>query len=103
MLEPVSTGLPHPILIHGDVSGSILKHRLTRAVGQIAPHLVERISMRGRGFDFNASDLGRGPAILDEKDPRWGWKLEKHKQLRYARARASELGLEIYKLGPREE
>ena len=103
VLEPVNTGLPRPILIHGDVSGSILKYRLTRAVGQIAPHLVERISMRGRGFDFNCSDLGRGPAILDETDPRWAWKLEKHKQLRYLRARASELGWEIYKLGPREE
>ena len=103
VLESVSTGLPRPILIHGDVSGSILKHRLTRAVGQVAPHLVERISLRGRGFDFNSSDLGRGAAILDEADPRWSWKLEKHKQLRYVRARASELGWEIYKLGPREE
>ena len=103
VLEPESTGLRRRILIHGDVSGSILNHRLTRAVGQIAPHLVERISLRGRGFDFNSSDLGRGAAILDESDPRWGWKLDKHKQLRRLRARASELGWEIYKLGPREE
>jgi hypothetical protein len=103
VLEPVSTGLPRCILVHGDVSGSILKHRLTRAVGQVAPHIVERISLRGRGFDFNSSDLGRGTAIRDENDPRWEWKLQKHKQLRWLRARASELGWEIYKLGPRED
>ena len=39
----------------------------------------------------------------DETDPRWRWKLEKHRQIRHVRARASELGWEIYKLGPREE
>jgi hypothetical protein len=103
VLDPPTTGLPRRLLIHGDVSGSILKRRLSRSVGQIEPHLVERIALRGRGFDFNSSDLGRGGTILDETDPRWSWKLDKHKQLRRVRARASELGWEIYKLGPREE
>lgn len=103
VLETWNTGLPRRILIHGDVSGSILKRRLRRSVGQIEPHLAERIALRGRGLDFTSTDLGRGKAILDEADPRWAWKLDKHKQLRRVRARASELGWEIYKLGPREE
>jgi hypothetical protein len=103
VLDPPITGMPRPLLVHGDVSGSILKRRLSRPVGQVEPHLVERIVLRGRGFDFNGTDLGRGTAMLDETDPRWAWKLQKHGQLRRLRARASELGWEIYKLGPREE
>jgi hypothetical protein len=95
--------LAHRILIHGDVSGSILKRRLGQSLGQIEPHIVERIALRGRGRDFTSTDLGRGRAILDESDPRWEWKLEKHRQLRQIRARASELGWEIYRLGPRQE
>jgi hypothetical protein len=104
VLDPRTTGLPRPILIHGDVSGSILKRRLGRCVGQqLGPSLVERIALRGRGLDFTSTDLGRGTAIAGESDPRWEWKLEQHRQLRQLRARASELGWEIYKLGPREE
>ena len=61
-----------------------------------------RIALRGRGLDFTATDLGRGTAIAGESDPRWEWKLDRHRQLRQVRARASELGWEIYKLGPRE-
>lgn len=103
ILEPGVTGLPHRILIHGDVSGSILKRRLGRAVGQIESCLAERVALRGRGLDFTSTDLGRGTAIAGEFDPRWEWKLEQHRHLRQVRARASELGWEIYKLGPREE
>jgi hypothetical protein len=104
ILEPGVTGLPHRILVHGDVSGSILKRRLGGSLGeQLGPNLVERIALRGRGLDFTSSDLGRGTAIAHESDPRWEWKLERHRQLRKVRARASELGWEIYKLGPREE
>jgi hypothetical protein len=103
VLEPRTTGLPLPILVHGDVSGSILNRRLGRSMGQIEPNLVERIALRGRGLDFNYTDLGRGRAITDDSDPRWDWNLEKHRQLRQLRARASELGWEIRKLGPREE
>jgi hypothetical protein len=104
VLEPDITGLSIPILIHGDVSGSILKRRLERSVGQrVGANLVERIGLRGRGLDFNSTDLGRGRAITDESDPRWDWKLEQHRQLRRLRARASELGWEIHKLSPREE
>jgi hypothetical protein len=104
VLEPPTTGLPRPILIHGDVSGSILKSRLGQPVGrQLGPHLVERIALRGRGIDFTSTDLGRGTAIAGESDPRWTWKLERHRQMRQLRARASELGWEIYKLGPRED
>jgi hypothetical protein len=104
VVEPGVTGLPRPILIHGDVSGSILKRRLGRSLGQqLGPNLVERIALRGRGLDFTSTDLGRGTAIAGESDPRWEWKLERHRQLRKVRARASELGWEIYKLGPREE
>ncbi len=104
VLEPQTTGLPRPILIHGDVSGSILKRRLGRSIGQqLGRNLVERIALRGRGLDFNSTDLGRGSAVTDESDPRWGWKLEKQRQLRLLRARASELGWEIHKLSPREE
>jgi hypothetical protein len=104
VLEPRTTGLPRSILIHGDVSGSILKRRLGRSMGrQLGPNLVERIALRGRGLDFTSTDLGRGTAIAGESDPRWEWKLAAHRQLRQVRARASELGWEIYKLGPREE
>jgi hypothetical protein len=103
VLDRDATGLPQRVLVHGDVSGSILTWRLRRSIAQIDPHLVERIALRGRGLDFNSSDLGRGTAIVNESDPRWDWKLEKHSQLRAVRARASELGWEIYRLGPREE
>jgi hypothetical protein len=103
VLDPHMTGLPHRLLVHGDVSGSILTRRLRRSIGRIEPHLVERIALRGRGLDFNGADLGRGRAVVNESDPRWDWKLQKHRQLRRVRARASELGWEIYKLGPREE
>jgi hypothetical protein len=103
VLEPDITGLSRRILVHGDVSGSILKRRLGRAVGQIEPDLAERIALRGRGLDFTATDLGRGTSIADDSDPRWEWKMKQHRQLRRVRARASELGWEIYKLGPREE
>jgi hypothetical protein len=103
ILEPDVTGLQRRILVHGDVSGSILKRRLGRPLGQIKPGLAERIALRGRGLDFTSTDLGRGTAIAGESDPRWDWKLEQHRQLRQVRARASELGWEIYKLGPREE
>ncbi|HJS96302.1 MAG TPA: hypothetical protein VJ741_18700 [Solirubrobacteraceae bacterium] len=104
ILQPDVTGLPRRILVHGDVSGSILKRRLGRSLGQrLGPNLVERIALRGRGLDFTSTDLGRGRAIAGESDPRWEWKLEKHRQMRPLRARASELGWEIYKLGPREE
>jgi hypothetical protein len=103
VLEPASTGLPLPLLVHGDVSGSILTRRLGHAITQIEADLVECIALRGRGLDFTSTDLGRGPAIVSESDPRWIWKLDRHRQLRQVRARASELGWEIYKLGPREE
>lgn len=103
ILDSDVTGLPLPMLVHGDVSGSILKRRLGRPLGQIEPDLVERVALRGRGLDFTSTDLGRGTAIAGESDPRWEWKLEQHRRLRQVRARASELGWEIYKLGPREE
>ena len=103
ILEPDVTGLSRRILVHGDVSGSILRRRLGHALGQIEPGMAERIALRGRGLDFTATDLGRGTAIAEESDPRWEWKLQQHRQLRRVRARASELGWEIYKLGPREE
>jgi hypothetical protein len=104
VLHPDTTGLPRPILIHGDVSGSILTRRLGRSIGhQLGANLVQRIALRGRGLDFNSTDLGRGRAIADESDPRWEWKLEKHRQMRPLRARASELGWEIHRLSPREE
>jgi hypothetical protein len=103
ILDSDVTGLPGPILVHGDVSGSILNRRLGRALGQIEPELAERVALRGRGLDFTSTDLGRGTAIAGESDPRWEWKLEQHRHLRRVRARASELGWEIYKLGPRAE
>ncbi len=103
VLDPRSTGSPQRLLVHGDESGSILTRRLQRSVGQIDAHLVQQIALRGRGLDFNSSDLGRGTAIASEADPRWDWKLERHRQLRKVRAPASDLGWEIYTLGPREE
>lgn len=103
VLEPHVTGLSRRILVHGDVSGSILTRRLGRVLGQVKPDLAERIALRGRGLDFIATDLGRGTSIADESDPRWEWKLKQHRQLRRVRARASELGWGIYRLGPREE
>jgi hypothetical protein len=103
VLEPSTTGYLRRLLVHGDVSAAILTPRLWRRVGRIEPHLVERIALRGRGFDFTSDDLGRGTSIGSESDPRWEWKLDKHRQMRALRARASELGLGIYKIGPRED
>lgn len=103
MLSPILTGLPRRLLVHGDISASILTRRLSHAVGRIAPDLVERIALRGRGFDFNSNDLGRGVAILTDSDPRWDWKLAQHREMRGVRARARELGFApMYKLGSRE-
>jgi hypothetical protein len=101
VLDPPTTGYLRSLLVHGDVSAAVLKHRLSHRVGRIEPHMAERIDRRGRGLDFNSNDLGRGSAIVSESDPRWSWKLDKHRQMRAVRARASELGWAIHKLGPR--
>jgi hypothetical protein len=97
VLEPWLTGYPRLLHVHGDVSGRILKRRLTAQMGRIEPELVERIALRGRGLDFNSSDLGR--AMAGESDPRWESKLGKFRRLRTVQARASELGWEICKFG----
>lgn len=94
-----ATGYPARLLVHGDVCGRILKRRLVEPVGLLTPELVDRIALRGRGGDFTSSDLGRGKPITGDSDPRWEGKLDKFRQLRTVRARASELGCEIYKLG----
>jgi hypothetical protein len=99
VLEPGVTGYPRRLLVHGDLSAAILKPRLARAVGEVGQDLVERITRRGRGLDFNSSDLGRGTAIVADDDPRSDWKLERLRDLRGVRARASELGWQIRKLG----
>src|ERR1700730_17127188 len=39
VLDPLTTGLPRRILIHGDVSGSILIRRLGGSPGQLEPHV----------------------------------------------------------------
>ena len=103
VLSPLSTGSSPHLLVHGDIAGSIMKHRLRRSVGRIDPQVAERLALRGRGLDFNSTDLGRGKPIRDESDPRWSWKLEQHKRMRGLRARAAELGWQIHSLGPREE
>lgn len=103
VLAPLGTASSPRLLVHGDIAGSIMKHRLRRLKGRIEPHVAERIALRGRGFDFNSTDLGRGKAITDESDPRWNWKLQQHKRMRPLRARAAELGWQIHTLGPREE
>jgi hypothetical protein len=105
VLDAIRTAQPGRLLVHGDVAGRVMKRRLRESLGRVSPELVERIALRGRGFDFNSSDLGRGPAIT-EADPRWEWKLDKFSQMRTIKARASELGWSLYKLGdsgPRAE
>jgi hypothetical protein len=99
VLEPWLTGYPRLLHVHGDVSGRIVKRRLTEPLGRVDPELVARVALRGRGLDFNSSDLGRGRAIAGESDPRWEWKLDKFRQLRTVHARASELGWEVCKFG----
>lgn len=99
VLEPRVTGYVRRLLVHGDVSGRILKTRLHASIGRVPPELAERIALRGRGLDFGSTDLGRGRAILDESDPRWEWKLEEFRRMRAVRARAGELGWSLYKLG----
>lgn len=99
VLEPSVTGFLPRLLVHGDVSAPILMDRLGGTLGSIGSHLAQRIALRGRGLDFNATDLGRGTAILSETDPRWGWKLAKHKEMRRVRARAAELGWHMFTLG----
>jgi hypothetical protein len=102
VLTSPTTGHLRRLLVHGDVSATILTRRLGPPVGRIEPHVVEHIALRGRGLDFTSTDLGRGTAIAIESDPRWNWKLDAHRRMRALRARASELGLDIYKFGPRE-
>jgi hypothetical protein len=51
VLAPRTTGRPHPLLIHGDVAGSILKARLTGSSGRIDPEIVRRIVLRGCGME----------------------------------------------------
>jgi hypothetical protein len=99
VLGPSVTGLREHLLVHGDISAPILTGRLCEVVGGVEPHIVERIVLRGRGGDFNSSDLGRGRAIISDDDPRFEWKLQKHKELRRLRARASELGFQVQELG----
>lgn len=99
VLQPRQSGAPRRLLVHGDVSAAILKPRLAQWVGAVDPELADRIAMRGRGRDFDSRDLGRGSAIIDDNDPRWEWKLEQHKRMRAVRARASELGWSLHRLG----
>jgi hypothetical protein len=99
VLSPLSTGSSPHLLVHGDIAGSIMKHRLRRLIGRIDPQVAERLALRGRGLDFNATDLGRGKPITSDSDPRFGWKLEQHKRMRRLRARAAELGWQIHTLG----
>ncbi len=98
VLSPLSTGSSPHLLVHGDIAGSIMKRRLRRSIGRIDPQVAERIALRGRGLDFNSTDLGRGKPIDGESDARWSWKLEQHKRMRPLRARAAELGWSIHKL-----
>lgn len=95
VLGPLMTGLGHRLLVHGDVAGSILRTRLTGSTGRIEPEIARRIVLRGRGLDFNSRDLGRGSPMLDESDPRWDPKMERVKELKGVKARASDLGLKI--------
>ncbi len=102
VLEPRQSGFPRRLLVHGDVSAAIMKTRLSRVLGATAPELAERIALRGRGRDFDSSDLGRGSPMRGEDDPRWEWKLAQLKRMRAVRARASELGFSLHELGDRD-
>lgn len=99
VLEPRASGCPRRLLVHGDLAGTILNDRLTQLMGSVSPELVQRIVLRGRGFDFHSTDLGRGRPVVDDADPRWEWKLRKLRELRRVRASAAELGWEMHKLG----
>ncbi len=70
VLEPSATGGLARLLVHGDVAAAILPRRLLQPVGRIPLPMVDRIVLPGRGLDFTSSDLGRGPAITGESDPR---------------------------------
>jgi hypothetical protein len=85
VLEPSTTGFLRRLLVHGDVSASILTRRLSGPIARIEPRLVERITLRGQGLDFNSADLGRGRTLSGDSDPRWGWKLDRHRQVRSIR------------------
>jgi hypothetical protein len=105
VLDPRDTSYPTRLIVHGDVCGRILKRRLVHTLGAVEPELVERVALRGRGLDFSSTDLGRGKPLTGDSDPRWECKLDKFRQLRTVRARAGELGWEIYRFGdagPRE-
>jgi hypothetical protein len=99
VLEASATGCPYCVLIHGDVAGRVLKDRLDATPGRVHRSIVRRILLRGYGFDFHSSDLGRGAPIVSDSDPRWAWKQERQRELRTVQARAADLGWGIYKLG----
>ncbi len=100
VLEPRLVGYQHPLLIHGDVAGAILRARLVGSPGRIDRGVVRRIVLRGHGLDFYSRDLGRGTPMVSESDPRWDAKPERVNQLRTVKAGASELGLKVYPLTP---
>ena len=99
VLEPRLVGYQHPLLIHGDVAGAILRARLVGSPGRIDRGVVRRIVLRGHGLDFYSRDLGgdtdgqRVRSTLDAKP-------ERVNQLRTVKAGASELGLKVYPLTP---
>jgi hypothetical protein len=99
VLRPGETGCPHRVLVHGDVAGRVMKTRLSGSPGRVHRSIVRRIVLRGYGFDFHSSDLGRAAPIAGASDPRWEWKQEKARELRAVQARAADLGWGIYKLG----
>ena len=51
VLSPITTGLPRRLLVHGDVSASILTRRLSRAVARIdgiAQEVAFRLELQSR-------------------------------------------------------
>jgi hypothetical protein len=99
VLEARQSGCLGRLLVHGDLSAPILKTRLGEPIGATAAELAERIATRGRGRDFGSRDLGRGSPIVSDDDARWEWKQRELGRLRGVRARASELGWTLHKLG----
>lgn len=93
VLQPEDTGCPYQVLVHGDLTGPVMKDKLWRSIGEIDVELVKFIWSRGmRMGGFDAS-YGRGLPIISRSDARWEYKERLCEELWTVMATPEELGI----------
>lgn len=84
MLEPDDSGFTAPLLVECDLRGSIWATQLGPCVGRLKKALAYNLDMVGAGDSptERGLELSRfGLPARDERDPRWGWKLQEREAL----------------------